>query len=387
MEEKARKVAVALRMAGIAGQDKLNGIFEHLSEGRRWQLLLYRTRHEFTAATVRECLADGTDGFIVAIPDADDALAELARSTVPTVVMNVAGGGIEKRRRNLCFVKSDSAKVGREAALEFLREGNYRAYGYVGYNRDFEWSVERGRAFAARLAESGFTAAVYDHTQPLAQYLAALEKPCAVFASCDDDAYAILDACRAEGLKIPQEVAVLGVNNDPILCENSEPRLSSIQPDFVGEGRLAAQLLERMMTDAARTPARNHRPKTHLVGIRRIVRRDSTPAESTSGVLVQKALAFINRRALTGIKVGDVAAYLKVSRPLLDLRFREHLHASVYDTLLKIRLAEVKRRLRTTDERLDEIALACGWKNTASLKNLFKRLYGRSMRAYRRSGT
>ena len=374
---------VALRMAGIAGQDKLNGIFEYLSEGHRWQMILYRTRHEFTAETVRKCLADDVDGFIVAMPDIDDALKVLSRARTPTVVMNVAGGGIEKRRVNIASIKSDSLKIGREAAQEFLREGVFESYGYVGYEMPFEWSVDRGRGFSERLAEAGFSTSFYNRKLSLADWLGSLEKPAAVFASCDDDAYAIVDACKSLDLAIPSEVAVLGVNNDPILCENSDPAISSIQPDFVGEGRLAAQLLDHMMSGGIRRGESSLR--THLVGIKRIVRRDTTTADSISGVMVQKALALIKNNALNGIGVEDVARRLNVSRPLLDLRFRECLGKSVYDTILKVRLEEVRRRLRTTDERLGEIALACGWGNPASLKNLFKRVYGLSMRAYRRT--
>ena len=128
-----RRVVVALRMAGIAGQDKLNGIFDYLSAGRRWQLIIYRTKHEFTAEVVKHELSRGTDGFIVGIPGTEDALGVLAATDIPTVVMNVSGGGIEKRTKNIAFVKSDSQAVGREAAHALLRQGVYKSYGYAGY--------------------------------------------------------------------------------------------------------------------------------------------------------------------------------------------------------------------------------------------------------------
>ena len=82
-----RRVVVALRMAGIAGQDKLNGIFDYLSAGRRWQLIIYRTKNEFTAEVVEQELVRGADGFIVGIPGTEDALSRLAASSVPTVVI------------------------------------------------------------------------------------------------------------------------------------------------------------------------------------------------------------------------------------------------------------------------------------------------------------
>jgi len=385
MNSYTRKVVVALRMAGIAGQDKLNGIFEHLSQGHRWQMTLYRTRHEFTAQTVRKNLVNGTDGFIIALPDVDDALAVLAATSVPTVIMNTSGGGIEKRAHNLFFVNSDSHSVGREAAAEFLRQGHYASYGYVGYRQPFDWSVDRGLAFRERLAREGETVSFFDRVSPMAKWLRGLKKPCAVFASCDDDAYEVIDSCRTLRLLVPGDVGVLGVNNDPILCENSDPRISSIQPDFVGEGRLAARLLERMMADVRRRRPVNMEARTHLVGIKGIVRRESTPPESFSGMMVQKALSYINRKALSGIGVSDVAGHLKVSRSLLDMRFREHLGKSVYAMIIRLRLDEVERRLRATDDCIDQIAIDCGWANPTSLKNLFKRTYGMSMRDWRNS--
>ena len=388
MNKKPTKVVVALLMAGIAGQDKLNGIFEHLSQGYRWQLVLCRSSQEFTAETVRRALTNGTDGFIVAIPEVDEALAVLAKVSVPTIVLNIAAEGLKGRRENLFFVKTDSNGVGRAAAAEFLRQGNFASYGYVGYKYPFDWSRERGSGFEERLVQEGTPVSFFNRDLPMAKWLHSLKKPCAILASCDDDAYEVLDACRALKLHVPNDVAVLGVNNDPILCENSEPRLSSIQPDFVGEGRIAARLLERMMHDARRKRPINTEVRTRLVDIKGIVRRESTPPESFSGLMVQKALTFVKRKALSpGLCVDDVARNLKISRSLLDTRFREHLGKSVYALILQHRLDEAERRLRTTSDRIDQIALACGWRNPNSLKNLFKRKYGVSMREWRKHPT
>ena len=383
-----RRVVVALRMAGIAGQDKLNGIFDYLSAGRRWQLIIYRTRQEFSAETVRHELARKADGFIVGIPGADDALSELAGSSVPTVVMNVSGGGIEQRRKNIAFVKSDSEAVGREAAHTLLRQGVYKSYGYAGYRTDDAWSRERGAAFRDALAAAGFVGRMFDVTHyadkvedkaTILKWLRALPKPCGVLAACDDRAFEILDVCREGDIKVPAEVGVLGVNNDPILCENTEPRLSSVQPDFIGEGRLAAELLELMMSGGLIAPEKQLRK----VGIRAIVHRESTVAQSEAGKFVQKVLAYISREAVKGIGVEDVARRFKVSRSLLELRFRELQRESVYEAMLRIRLDEVRRRLRQTDDPIANITAACGWQNPAPPKILFKKRFGVSMRDYR----
>lgn len=385
-----RRVVVALRMAGIAGQDKLNGIFDYLSAGRRWQLIIYRTKHEFTAEVVDQEIERGTDGFIVGIPGADDALSRLAATDVPTVVMNVAGGGMENRKRMVAFVKSDSAAVGREAANALLKQGIYRSYGYAGYRTNEEWSRERGMAFRDALEEAGFVGRMMDITHyrdkvedktTVVKWLKSLPKPCGILAACDDRAFEILDICKEAGIKIPAEIGLLGVNNDPILCENSDPRLSSIQPDFIGEGRLAAELLERMM-DGRDLPREGRMRK---VGIREVVHRESTVAQSESGKLVQKVLAYINRNAFKKTGVESIARRFKVSRSLLELRFRELQGEGVYEAMLRVRLEEVKRRLRQTNDPISEITASCGWENPAPPKSLFKKRFGMSMRDYRAS--
>ena len=386
-----RRVVVALRMAGIAGQDKLNGIFEYLSAGRRWQLIIYRTRHEFSAETVRAELARGTNGFIVGIPGTEDALAVLAANDVPVVMMNVSGDGIEKRKGNVAFVKSDSRAVGREAALALMKQGVYKSYGYAGYRTDEDWSRDRGTSFRDVLDAAGFAGRMFDiehysdkveDSATMIEWLRSLPKPCGILAACDDRAFEVLDVCRKIGMKIPAEVGVLGVNNDPILCENAEPKLSSIQPDFIGEGLAAAELLDRMMAGGRIPPDMRLR----LVGIRAVVHRESTVAQSEAGTLVQKALAYIGREAVKGIGVGDVVRRFKVSRSLLELRFRELQNESVYEAMLRIRLEEVKWRLRHTKTPIAEITRDCGWKNPAPPKALFKRRFGVSMREYRLKG-
>jgi len=211
------------------------------------------------------------------------------------------------------------------------------------------------------------------------KWLQALPKPCGILAACDDRAFEILDICKEIGLKVPAEIGILGVNNDPILCENTDPKLSSIQPNFIEEGRLAAELLEQLMSGGKISSGK----RLSKVGIRAIVHRESTVAQSESGKLVQKVLAYIGREATRGIGVEEVARRFKVSRSLLELRFRELQNESVYEAMLRIRLEEVKRLLRQTDDPISEITSACGWKNPIPPKALFKRRFGISMRDYR----
>ena len=383
-----RRVVVALRMAGIAGQDKLNGIFNYLSEGRRWQLIIYRTKHEFTADIVKQELARGTDGFIIGLPDAAVFFNGTAATEIYTIVMNVSDGGIEQRKKNIAFIKSDSQAVGREAANALLKQGIYKSYGYAGYRTNADWSLERGNSFRSELDKAGFAGHMMDiaHYQDkvedkttVVEWLRSLPKPCGILAACDDRAFEILDICHDAGIKVPAEIGILGVNNDPILCENAEPRLSSVQPNFIEEGRLAAELLEKMMSGGSIPP----KCRLWKVGIRAIIHRESTVSQSEAGKFVQKVLAYIEREAVKGIGVKDVVLKFKVSRSLLEMRFRELQNESLYEAMLRIRLEEAKRLLRQTKTPISEITSVCGWNNPTPPKVLFKKRFGVSMREYR----
>ena len=376
-------------MAGIAGQDKLNGIFSYLNEGHRWSLAIYRTQHEFTASTVRAEIARGVDGFLVGLPGTDDAMAEIAKTDIPAILLNVQSEPLQQRGSNVAMVKSDAIEVGRMAADALLSQGVYKCYGYVGYRTDSDWSRDRGIAFRDALDKAGFVTRMHDLSHyrdkiesriHLAKWLKSLPKPCGILAACDDRAYEVIDACRENCIKIPAEVAVLGVNNDPLLCENVTPKLSSVQPDFKEEGRLAAELLERMM--AVKRPVALQEP--HLVGVKAIVHRESTFPMSHAGKLVQKALAFMYANATRKISVSDVTRHLKISRSLAELRFRELQHESVYEAIMRIRIDEVKRRLAASRNTIEQISTECGWASTNGLKNIFKRMVGVSMRDYRK---
>lgn len=376
-------------MAGIAGQDKLNGIFDYLSEGNRWQLSIFRTAREFNAMTVRNEIARGTEGFIVGIPDADDALCALAATDLPTVIMNVGGGGIESRTNGIAFVKSDSAAIGQAAARTLLKQGVYTSYGYAGYRTDADWSRDRGKAFRDELERAGYACRMFDLAHfrdkvedfaTTVRWLRELPKPCGILAACDDRAFELLDVCRSADIRVPAEIGLLGINNDPILCENSEPRLSSVQPDFIREGRLAAEILGQMLSGNG---GRARTAGVHLVGVRQIVHRDTTHPLSEAGLLVQRAFSFIEKNATRGIGVQDVARHLKVSYSLLNLRFQELQQQTVYEAILQVRLESVRTLLRTTADSLETIAERCGWSTSSALKKLFRKRYGLSLRAYR----
>ena len=374
-----KKVFIALRMAGIAGQEKLSGIFRFLGETHDWDIRLVRTASEFTAATVRDAIRANYDGFIVSIPGAEESAAVLASTKIPTVVMDIHSPLLEKRSRNIVFIRNSAEEIGRAAANHLLAIGKCRSYAFVHNPSVMQWSVNRCKVFRETLRDNGF----WCHELKTPEGLQKLERPVGIFAANDDRGYDVIEFCHAHHIRIPEDAAVLGINNDTLICENCHPRLSSIQPDFEQEGYLAAETLSRMMRPSTASNLKTSKPLTFFVGVRQIVRRESTAEFSQAGKLVQKALAYINQNALKGISVSDVVRHLRVSRRLADLRFRELQGATIGETIISLRLAEVKRLLRSTKEPVDSIATQCGYSNPNYLKNLFKRRFAMSMREFR----
>ena len=390
-----KKVFIALRMAGIAGQEKLSGIFRFLGENHDWAIRLVRTAGEFTVAAVKDALRSKYDGFIVSIPGTEESAAVLAATDIPTIVMDIHSPLLSERKKHIIFIRNSSEEIGRAAANHLLAIGTCRSYAFVHNPSVMQWSINRCKAFRETLRDNGF----WCHELKSPEGLEKLERPVGVFAANDDRGYDVIEFCHARRLRVPEDIAVLGINNDTLICENCRPRLSSIQPDFEQEGYRAAELLAKMMCgkiDGGKVKLENvrdwsgilHSPfsilnSTLYAGVKQVVRRESTAELSHSGKLVQRALAYIRKNALKGISVGDVANHLHISRRLADLRFRELQGTTIGETIISARLEEVKRLLRETKEPIDAIAARCGYENPNYLKNLFKRRFAMPMREFR----
>lgn len=369
-----KKVFIALRMAGVAGQDKYNGVFRRLGKDHDWNIALVRTAEEFSPDSVRRALSEGYDGFIVSIPGTERTAALLADSDTPTVVMDIHDPGLSARRRNIVFIRNSAEEIGRAAANHLMNIGRCRSYAFVHNPSVMEWSVDRYKAFRSTLMDHG----QWCHELQDPSGISGLERPVGVFAANDDRGFDVLEYCRDHRIRVPDDAIVIGINNDTLVCENCRPRLTSIQPDFEQEGYLAAEKLEEMMS------GRECGSSTFYVGVKTIVRRDSTALVSNAGKLVQRAVAFIRKRATDGIGVQDVVAHLGCSRRLADLRFRELQGTSIGEAITAERLEAVKRLLASTVEPLESITSQCGYSSANYLKNLFKKKTGITMSEWRR---
>ena len=384
--QRTKRIAVAFRLAGEPGRRKLGGFLRYINEHQLdWQLQFTRIREDFSKELVASFPERQIDGIVYSMPSAKDGAAELAKLSIPTVALDIYDEALlQGRKRNLVSILGDAEDVGRSAAQNLMAQGLFRSYGFVADLQGHTWGKLRGKAFMDEVRKNGLTVHRYTtrgkgYDLPnLASWLARLPKPCGVFAAFDDRAIQIVEACREAKVAIPGDVAIIGVDNDEMLCTNTTPTLTSVQPDHDTMGYLAAERLAAMIDGL-----RLDRPERHLVGVREIVTRESTSPSSSGGRLVQRALAFIRTHAAEAIKPHDVAHYLRVSRSLADLRFRELQGESMGEAILRHRLEEVGRRLIQTNSPIADIAADCRFPRLCRLNEAFRAHYGCTPHDYR----
>ena len=370
-----RNVAVVLKLSGASGRDLLNGISTYAREHCRWRLRIFARAEDFTPTALAEI--PNLDGIITSECGADGMPQVLERSQIPLVVIGMKGEWLPKRTRQLTFVRNDDEDIGRFTASHLCSLGNFRSFGFVPSAERTYWSLLREKGFRSFLRQRGIRTSVC--TGRLPDWLAALPKPAAVMAALDERAIEVLSACGEARIQVPRQVAVIGVDNDELLCDFSDPPLSSVLPDHVREGALAAAELNRMLRSRKPTAA-----ATVLCRGKRIIRRESTAPIAPITHLVDEALRYIRRNATTALCVDDVVRHLGVSRRLVDLRFKESGEPSLARVISNVRLDEVAKRLKESEAPIGKIASACSFENLQHLANAFHRRFGMSMSDYRR---
>lgn len=376
------KVLIAFPPSRIARGEKMRGVYRFLSSGARWYLSIMPDDADITPSSLDSAIRGGIDGILITGKISSDVMRFISRIRLPCVCIALSC----PRRVNIAFVAPNRANIGRTAANAFLSRGMFNGFGIVPQREPTEWMRERASAFAATIAKAGFSASEFGYHSPerdadaLAVWLAALPRPAAVFAANDYRANDVLVACAKARLRVPFDVSVIGVDNDPTYCENTTPPLTSIQPDFEWQGFRAAELLHEIMSFAAPFPAVTERDTTAAV-----VWRASTPKLSANGRLVQRAVTFINQHAADGIRPMDVVRHLKVSRRLAEMRFREVRGETILEAIVSARLEATRAALLEGGASIAATCWKCGWRSENAPKPLFKRRYGVTMREFVRA--
>ena len=391
MKSRQRRILVAIPTNGPDGRLRAAGVLKYANTRTNWDLRIVSSRTAFNDDEVHELLGGGLDGCILAAYT--PAVEELLRRRIPTILalenMHQQLGG----RPNCLSVLMDNHEIGRLAAEHFKSLGRFASYAFIPAPPRIPWSLERKAAFFENadkraeffeFPESDFEminmtgeAGIQVRTAELAEFLKHLPRPAAVFAANDLLAVQVVKSCREAKIKVPSSVAVLGCDNNELLCQGERPAITSILPGFEKAGFAAARALDALIHGKP--------PASHVLRIpgAALVPRSSTTTLPPAVAVVDAAMDFIKAHALDGISTADVIAHLRVSRSLLDLRFRQLRNGSVMDAILAIRLAAVRERIEKTDRKFIAIGAECGFRNPDYLKRLFRKRFGMSMREWR----
>lgn len=286
-------------------------------------------------------------------------------------------------------VGQDSYQTGLEAGRELLLTGREN-FAYIPFPRNTTWSAERLSGFEAALETNGKTYRVFHsrhrdgdsplYRRELQKFICSLPRPAAIFAANDETAETVLTTATVAGFKVPEDFAVLGVDNFEQICENTTPSLSSVEPDFRRCGELAALMLAAIIRDD-----KGYRGD-HLrtFGPLRIARRASTRVGSNQiDSEVSAALELIRREACNGLKAEQVMATFGCSRPLAAARFKKATGHTILNEIHAVRLERAKSLLMDPNQMLKTISDFCGFDNPNSLRKFFRREMGMTMSEWR----
>ncbi|MCD8032487.1 MAG: DNA-binding transcriptional regulator [Bacteroides sp.] len=278
--------------------------------------------------------------------------------------------------------------TGEMAAGYFMQKG-FRQFAFYGY-RDVVWSQERCEGFQAAITRQGYAGNFYEYqhqqldelwfyeADPLCAWLLSLPHPIALMACDDNQASRITEACKLCGLRIPEDIAVLGVDNDEVTCTLSDPTLSSVDMNIKRGGYEAARLLETLLKDP------EHPYQDVIIQPTGIVSRQSTNTYSTEDPYILKALQYIHQHVGQGIHVEDVVQQVPLSRRLLEIRFKQETCKSVYQYIFHLRMERFTQLLLRSNDPIAEIAQQTGFSDLRNLARQFRLYKGCTPLEYRR---
>ena len=301
---------------------------------------------------------------------------------VPSVFLSLG-----PRSGRLC-VSVDNEAIAM-AASRLLLSFDCSSYVFVPYYGNPDWSRVREKVFADMLRINGKKHCPLENLVPratqdqfqetLRNTLVHAPKPVGVFVANDYMAEQTMAVAHAARIAMPKEALVIGVDNDTQVCENTSPTLTSIQPDFMSAGSLAARLLDERM----RHPKKNM--ESGCISEVSICRRESTNIYPRKNDKIGMAMELIRARACEGLCASEVIAATGMSRRLAELRFREVIGTSILSAIQRQRVERAKWLLEHSSMGVDEIARRCGYNSVRSLRKVFARDTGNSLMAWRRS--
>ena len=364
-------------------RERLAGVYRYAKKAR-WQVSVaeYGRNFESIDAALKFWRPDG-----LIVEGGYTELADFRQSDFrgyPTVFCDARAS---RMRKPYSGVAHDSSVTAMLAAKELIALG-FSDYAFVGNLQPRDWSDHRRDVFAQAVAAAGGRLNVFESSavqdldvfrERLSPWLSALPRPCGLLAANDATADIVLRLLRNRRIKVPEDIAVVGIDNDTLICENTTPTLTSVAPDFERSGYLAAEMLDARMND------RGVKDELRTFSALQVIHRGSTRILKRKDDAIKKALEFIREKAADGISPRDVIEQIGGSRRQTEYRFREFVGKSIGEEILAVRLETAKKLLADSSLPIGAVAERCGYSDDSLLRRAFKTATGLSLSEYRKS--
>jgi LacI family transcriptional regulator len=382
-----RKVVLLIESSRAYGRGLLRGIAKYSRLHGPW--MFYRESPFYLKPdSLKKMISNikkwGATGIIVR---EQEGLDEILALNLPTIVSPLT----ERCIPNVPSIYTDCSAIAKLGAEYFLKMG-FRHFAFCGYHHKppFAWSEDRAKVFEEIIAQAGLKTHIYTPSKSqilpswekeqliLANWLKTLPKPIAMMTCADDRSQNVIDACRIANIKVPEEIAILGTDNDEIICDLSFPPLSSIILNVEKTGYEAAELLDAGMR------GQKIENKLLLVQPLNIVTRQSTEVMAIEDRDIAEAIRYIRKNAKDMIQVNEIAAAIGISRRSLERKFKKTLGCSIYDEIRHIRVEQMARFLVETNYSILRIARTFGLTGVSHIARYFRKEKGISPQAYRK---
>ena len=392
---KLYKIGLFLYTSAKAHRDRYSGVLRYFAEYPEPSAIMINMADPSAKTKLRNAQdASSLDGFI-GMPNPWNWM-HFEHRDIPLVKF---GNVMTRTADNEMCIYIDDGAIG-NAAAEVLIRRRYGNFAYVGprapqgngrttpkHEGESPHSVLREEAFRKRVEAEGLRCASFgmnvsrpaSSLQGLAEFVKTLQTPCGVMAYNDKTAQDVYNACRIAGLSIPDQIGVVGVDNETDICEMLRPTLTSILPDFEQCGYLAAKMLMKRIQNPGKVVPDG------MYGIRQVFERESTQDIDGAKRLAAKVRSAIAENFMHRLTTADIASSLNISRRTLETKFLKATGSTIHEETERIRTDEAKRLLASTKRSVSEIAAACGYASDTVFRAAFVRRVGTTPQNYRKS--
>jgi len=376
----SRKIALLIETSNAYARGLLKGIHSYIKENTHWSIFMGEfSRGECHPEWLNNWKGDGIIGRIE-----NKKMANIIeKAALPTV--DVSSG---RFLPYVPWVETDDKAISK-LAFEHLRACGFKNFAFCGV--PYPWSYRRQEHFTKLLKEKNYNIFDYRfsekkadenwHTQldQLAKWLKNLPKPIGIFAAYDNLGRQIIETCQLAGIYVPEEIAIIGVDNDELICDLCKPGLSSILTDPFRIGYLSAKQLDQIM---------NGKELLHTeIRIKpiQVVKRKSTDIKAIHDSNISKALHYIHENALKGpLTIEEIIKNIPISRRVFEAKFKKEVGRTPFQEILRLKINRIKELLINTDMSLLEISERAGIEHQSYMGFIFKKEMGISPRLYRK---